>query len=56
MILAFFPFTLFGLHRHVLTWRVAAWASSVLMTLFSSLRERGLVQIVEAIKDEPCAS
>ena len=56
MILALFPFTLFGLHRHVLTWRVAAWASSVLMALFSPLRDRGMVQIIEAIKDEPCAS
>jgi ubiquinone/menaquinone biosynthesis C-methylase UbiE len=56
MILPFFPFTLFGLHRYVLTWQIAAWMSSAFATLFPSLRDRGLVQIIEATKGEPCAS
>jgi ubiquinone/menaquinone biosynthesis C-methylase UbiE len=54
-ILAFFPFTLFGLHRYVVTWQIAAWVSSGLMKMFPSLHDRGLVQIVEASKVAPDA-
>jgi len=48
--LPLFPFSLLGLHRHDVTWRVVAWVSDVLALAFPSLRDKGWAQIIDAQK------